>query len=104
MCYILVSHPEKRHRLKVQNRLLRRIFGRKGEEATGGWRKLHTGNEDLYNLYSSLNIIRAIKYRRMRWVGNVAFVGGMRNAYKILVGKSERKLSLEDQGTDGRIY
>jgi hypothetical protein len=52
------------HRLRVfENRMLRRIFGSKREEVTGGWRKLH--NEELYNLYSSLSIIRMIKSRRM---------------------------------------
>jgi hypothetical protein len=51
------------HRLRVfENRLLRRIFGPKGDEVTGGWRKLH--NEELHNLYSSPSIIRVIKSRR----------------------------------------
>jgi hypothetical protein len=53
------------HRLKVfGNRVLRRIFGPKRDEVTGGWRKLH--NEELHNLYSSPSIIRMIKSRRMR--------------------------------------
>jgi hypothetical protein len=56
-----------------ENRVLRRIFGPKGDEVTGGWRKLH--NEELHNLYSSPNIIRMIKSRRMRWTGNVAGMG-----------------------------
>jgi hypothetical protein len=50
-----------------QNRVLRRIFGPRREEVTGGWSKLH--NEELCNLYSSQNIIRVIKLRGMRWVG-----------------------------------
>jgi hypothetical protein len=59
------------HRLRVfENMVLRRIFGRKRDEVTGGWRKLH--NEELHNLYFSPNIIRMIKSRRMRWTGNVA--------------------------------
>jgi hypothetical protein len=49
---------------------LRRIFGPKRDEVTGGWRKLH--NEKLHDLYSSQSIIRMIKSRRMRWAGNVA--------------------------------
>jgi hypothetical protein len=54
------------HRLRVfENRVLRRIFGPKTDEVTGGWRKLH--NEELHNLYSSPSIIRIIKSRRMRW-------------------------------------
>jgi hypothetical protein len=52
-----------------EKRLLRRIFGRKRDGVTGGWRKLH--NEELHNLYSSPSIIRIIKSRRMRWVGHV---------------------------------
>jgi hypothetical protein len=53
-----------------ENRVLRRIFGPKREEVAVGWRTLH--NEELHNLYASLNIIRATKSRRMRWVGHVA--------------------------------
>jgi hypothetical protein len=56
------------HRLMVfENKVLRRIPGPKRDEVTGEWRKLH--NEELHNLYSSPNIIRQIKSRRMRWVG-----------------------------------
>jgi hypothetical protein len=72
-----------------QNRVLRRIFGPKTEEVSGGWRKLH--NEELHNLYSSQNIIRMIKSRRMRMVGHVARRGDRRNSYRILVGKAEGK-------------
>jgi hypothetical protein len=53
-----------------ENRVLKRIFGPKSDEVTGGWRKLH--NEELHNLYSSPTITRAIKSRRMRWAGHVA--------------------------------
>jgi hypothetical protein len=56
-----------------ENRVLRRIFGPKRDEVTGGWRKLH--NEDLHNLYSSPSIIRMTKSRRMRWAGHVARMG-----------------------------
>jgi hypothetical protein len=53
------------NRLRVsENRVLRRIFGPKRDEVTGGWRKLH--NEELHNLYSSPSIIRIIKSRKMR--------------------------------------
>jgi hypothetical protein len=62
---------------EFENRVLRRIFGPKREEVAGGWRRLH--NEELHNLYGSPNIIRVIKSRRMRWAGNVARMGEMRN-------------------------
>jgi hypothetical protein len=52
-----------------ENRVLRRIFGPKRDEVTGGWRKLH--NEELHNFYSSQSIIRMIKSRRMRWARHV---------------------------------
>jgi hypothetical protein len=81
------------YRLKVlQNRVLRRIFGLEREGETRGWRKLH--NEELHNLYSSPNVIRIIKSRRMRWVGHVARTGGKRNVYRLLVGKPEGKRPL----------
>jgi hypothetical protein len=75
-----------------ENRVLRRIFGPKRDEVTGDWRKLH--NEELRNLYSSPNIIRIIKSRRMRWAGHVARMGEKRNAYRILVGKPGGKRPL----------
>jgi hypothetical protein len=56
------------------------------------WRKLH--NEELHGLYSSPSIIRVIKARRMRFVGHVACMGEVRGAYKILVGKPERRRPL----------
>jgi hypothetical protein len=61
--------------------MLRRILGPKRDEETGGWRKLY--NKELHNLYSSPNIIRIIKSRRIRWAGHVACMGEMRNAYRI---------------------
>jgi hypothetical protein len=54
----------------------------------GDWRKLH--NEELHNLYSSPNIIRMVKSRRMRWAGRVARMGEIHDN-RILVGKAERK-------------
>jgi hypothetical protein len=74
--------------------VLRRIFGPKRDEDVS-WRKLH--NDELHSLYSSPNIVRMIKSRRMRWTGHVARMGEMRNEYKILVGKPERDYS-EDLG------
>jgi hypothetical protein len=75
-----------------ENRLLRRIFGPKGDEVTGEWRKLHSG--ELHNLYSSPDIIRQIKSRKMRWAGHVARMGEGRNVYRVLVGKPEGKRPL----------
>jgi hypothetical protein len=78
------------HKLRVfENRVLRRIFGPKRDGVTGGWRKLH--NQELHNLYSSPSIIRIIKSRRMRWAEHVAWMGGKRNVYRLLVGKSDGK-------------
>jgi hypothetical protein len=75
-----------------ENRVLRRIFGPKRNEVTGGWRKQH--NVELHNLYSSPSIIRMIKSRRMRWAGHVARMGEKKNAYRILVGNAEGKRPL----------
>ena len=75
-----------------ENRVLRRIFGRKRDEVTVEWRKLH--NEELNNLYSSPNIVRVIKSRRMRWAGHVACMGEGRVVYRVLVGKPEGRRPL----------
>jgi len=75
-------------RLRVfENKVLRRIFGPRRDEVTGEWRRLH--NEELNDLYSSPNIIRVIKSRRMRWAGNVARMGEKRGVYRVLVEKPE---------------
>jgi hypothetical protein len=82
------------HRLRVfENRLLRRIFGPTRDEVTGEWRKLH--NRELHNLYSSPDIIRQIKSRRLMWAGHGARMGEGRNVYRVLVGKPEGKKPLE---------
>jgi hypothetical protein len=66
-------------RMRVfENRVLTRIFGPRRDELTGDWRKLH--NEEFHNSYSTPNIIRMIKSRRMRWPGHVARMGETRNA------------------------
>jgi len=81
------------HRLRVfENRVLRRPFEPKEEEVTGGWKRMH--NEGLRNLYASQNIIKVVKSRRMRWAEHAAFTGEIRNEYKILVRKPERKRTL----------
>jgi hypothetical protein len=80
------------HRLRVfENRVLRRIFGTKRKE-DGSWRKLH--NDELHSLYSSPNIFRVIKSRRMRWAGHETRMGEGRGVYRVLVGKPEGKKPL----------
>ena len=75
-----------------ENRVLRRIFGPKRDELTGECRKLH--NEELNELYSSPNIVRVIKSRRMRWAGHVGRMGKTRGIHRVLVGKPEGKRPL----------
>jgi hypothetical protein len=80
-------------RLEVfENRVLRRIFGLRKNEVTREWRILH--NEELIDLYSSPNIVRVIKSRRMRWAGHVARMRESRGAYRVLVGKPEGRRPL----------
>ncbi|KAJ4442562.1 hypothetical protein ANN_04149 [Periplaneta americana] len=75
-----------------ENKVLRKMFGAKRDEVTGEWRKLH--NTELHALYSSPDIIRNLKSRRLRWAGHVARMGESRNAYRVLVGKPEGKRPL----------
>jgi len=75
-----------------ENMVLRRIFGPMREEVTGEWRRLH--NEELNDQYSSPNIVRVIKSRRMRWDGHVAHMGKEREVYRVLMGKPEGKRPL----------
>ena len=80
-------------RLKLfENMVLRRIFGPKRGEVKGEWRKLH--NEELHELYSSPNIVRVIKSRRMRWAGHVACMGERRGVSRVVAGKPEGKKPL----------
>jgi hypothetical protein len=75
-----------------ENRVLRKIFGPKRDEMTGGWRKVR--NEGLHGLYSSPSTVRVIKARRMRWAGHVARMGEVRCAYNILIGRPEGRRPL----------
>ncbi|KAJ4445002.1 hypothetical protein ANN_06801 [Periplaneta americana] len=89
--WILTLREE--HRLRVfENKVLRKIFGAKRDEVTGEWRKLH--NTELHALYSSPDIIRNLKSRRLRWAGHVARMGESRNAYRVLVARPEGKRPL----------
>jgi hypothetical protein len=81
---------KKERRLRVfENRVLRRIFGPKRDQVRGEWRKLHNG--ELNDPYSSPNIVRVIKPRRMRWAGHIERMGERRCVNKVSVGKPEGK-------------
>ena len=83
---------EERKLRVFENMVLRRIFGPRRDEVTGEWRRLH--NEELNDLYSSSNIVRVIKSRRMRWAGHVARMVEERGVYSVLVGKSDGRRPL----------
>jgi hypothetical protein len=83
---------EERKLRVFENKMLRRIFGPRRDEVTGEWRRLH--NEELNDLYSSPNIVRVIKSRRMRWAGHVARMGKERGVYRFWVGKPEGRRPL----------
>ena len=97
---LFLSHTlRQEHRLKVfENRLLRRICEPKTDEVTEEWRRLH--NEELHDLSCSPNIIRVIKLRTMRWVGNVARMGNRRHVYRVMV---ERPETMKQLDVDQRI-
>jgi len=83
---------EERELRVFENRVLRRIFGPRRDEVMEEWRRLH--NKELNDLYSSPNIVRVIKSRRMRWAGHVAHMVQERGMYGVLVGKLEGKRPL----------
>ncbi|KAJ4452256.1 hypothetical protein ANN_03774 [Periplaneta americana] len=114
--WTLTLREEQRLRM-FENKVLRKIFGAKRDEVTGEWRKLH--NTELHALYSSPDIIRNIKSRRLRWAGHVARKGESRNIYRVLLGRSEGmrplgrprrkwedniKIDLREVGYDGRDW
>jgi len=72
--------------------VLRRIFGSRWDEVTGDWRRLH--NVELNDLYCSPNVVRVIKWRRMRWAGHVARMGEEREVYRFLLRKLEPRRPL----------
>jgi hypothetical protein len=83
----------KEHRLRVfENGVLRRIFGPKRDEVTGECRKLHSG--ELHNLYSSPDIVRQIKSRRVGWAEHVARMGEGRNVYRVLIASQTEEIHL----------
>ncbi|KAJ4450659.1 hypothetical protein ANN_02088 [Periplaneta americana] len=110
--WTLTLREEQRLRL-FENKVVRKIFGSKRDEVTGEWRKLHNA------LYTSPDIIRNIKSRRLKWAGHVARMGESRNAYRVLVGRPEGKrplgrprrrwednikMDLREVGYDGRDW
>jgi hypothetical protein len=102
VCETLYLTLRKEQRLRVfENRILRRIFGPKRDEVTGDWRILY--NEEINDLYSTTNIIRAIKSRRMRWTGHVARMGKRAVHTGFWWGDLREGDHLGDPGIDGRI-
>ena len=88
--FSLTLREESRLRV-IENRILRRIFGPKGDE-NGEWRRLH--NEEFHSLYRLPNIVRVIKSRRLRWAGHVARMEKGRSAFKISTGTPAGKRAL----------
>ncbi|KAJ4429399.1 hypothetical protein ANN_21556 [Periplaneta americana] len=91
--WTITLREEQRFRV-FENKVLRKILGAKRDEVTGEWRKLH--NTELHALYSSPDIIRNIKSRRLSWAGHVARMGESRNAYRLLVGRPEGKKTFRE--------
>jgi len=75
-------------------------FGSRRDEVTGEWRRLHN---ELNDLYSSPNIVRVIKSRRMRRAGHVAHMGKEREVYRVLSGNRRKREHWGDLGVDGWI-
>jgi len=90
---------EERKLRVFENRVLRRILGPRRDEVTGEWRK----HEELNDLHSSPNTVRAIKSGRMRWLGHLARMGDRRGVYRVLVEHLRERDHLEEPDVDGRI-
>jgi hypothetical protein len=75
-----------------------RLFGPNGNQVTSEWRRLH--NEELHNLHSSTSIIRMIKSRKIRWVGNVARMGKIKISCRVLVGKTKGNIEGDSKKMD----
>jgi hypothetical protein len=89
------------HRLRAfENRVLRKIFGPKREE-DGSWKKLH--NDEFHSLYSSPNIVRVIKSRRMNWAGHVVRMGMGEVFTGFWLGGTKARYHWEELGVGGRI-
>jgi hypothetical protein len=88
------------YRLKFSENRVLRIFGPKRKE-NGSWRKLH--NDELHSLYSSPNIVKVMKSRRMRWAGHVACTGEGEVFTGLWLGGPKVRDHWEDLGVGGRI-
>ena len=89
----MVCHTERRTQAEdVQDGMLKKILGPKRDEVTGEWTRLY--NEELYDLWSSPNIVRGIKARRMRLAGHVKRTGDRGDAGRILIGRPDGKRPL----------
>ena len=84
-----------------KNKVLKRIFEPLKDMVRREWGKLH--NEELNDLYSSPNIVRVIKSRRIRWAGHVARMGERRGVYRVWWGNLRERYHLGDPGLDGKI-
>ena len=87
-----LTFKEQRGQRVLENGVLRRIFGPKRDKVTVEWRKLH--NDELHVLYCSPNIVRVVKWRRMRWAGHVARMEERRGLCRALMEKPEGKRPL----------
>jgi len=92
---------EERELRVFENRVLRRIFGPRRDEVTGEWSRIH--NEELNDLYSSPNIVRVTKSRRMNWAGHVARMGVERACIRSWWGNHMEGEQWGDLGVDGQI-
>ena len=92
---------EERKLRVFENIVLRRIFGPRRDEVTGEWRRLH--NEELNDLYTSPNIVRVIKSRRMRWARHVARMSEERVCIVSWWGNRRERDLWGDLGVDGLI-
>jgi len=97
-CAVLIK-VKIRKLMVFENKVLRRIFGPRRDEVTGEWRRLH--NEELNDLYCSLNIVRVIKWRRMRWAGHMARMGKERGCISSWWGNRWERDQWGDLGVDG---
>jgi len=96
-----LTRREERELRVSENMVLRRIFGPRWDEVTGEWRRLR--NEELNDLYSSPNIARVIKSRRMRWAEHVARMGEEKGCIGSRWGNRRERNHWGDLGVDGWI-